>query len=86
MFLVDNAESPARPGQGPRLGHRQVINHDVRHTVEGQLVGTPQYLSPEQARGATVSAQSDVYSLGVMAYELFLEQPRSRPRPLPRSR
>ncbi|MBL0221020.1 MAG: protein kinase [Myxococcales bacterium] len=75
VFLVDNAESPGSPKvKVLDWGIAKVINHDVRHTVEGQLVGTPQYLSPEQARGATVSAQSDVYSLGVMAYELFLEQ------------
>ena len=46
----------------------------VRQTIDGQLVGTPQYLSPEQARGLDVGPPSDVYSLGVLAYELFLEQ------------
>ena len=46
----------------------------VRCTVDGQLVGTPQYLSPEQARGAELTPATDVYSLGVMAFELFLEQ------------
>ncbi len=75
VFLVDNPDAPS----APRVklldwGIAKVINHDVRHTIEGQLVGTPQYLSPEQARGAAVSPQTDVYSLGVMAYELFLEQ------------
>lgn len=75
VFLVDNAEDAMAPKvKVLDWGIAKVINHDVRHTVEGQLVGTPQYLSPEQARGATVTAQSDVYSLGVMAYELFLEQ------------
>ncbi len=75
VFLVDNAEDPMAPKvKVLDWGIAKVINHDVRHTVEGQLVGTPQYLSPEQARGANVSSQSDVYSLGVMAYELFLEQ------------
>jgi serine/threonine-protein kinase len=55
-------------------GIAKIISTDIRHTIEGQLVGTPQYLAPEQARGAAVSPQTDVYSLGVMAYELFLEQ------------
>jgi eukaryotic-like serine/threonine-protein kinase len=75
IFLIDNPDDP----QHPRVklldwGIAKVISNDVRVTIEGQLVGTPQYLSPEQARGAAVSPQTDVYSLGVMAYELFLEQ------------
>ena len=75
VFLVDNADDPRTPKvKLLDWGIAKVINHDVRHTIEGQLVGTPQYLSPEQARGAEVTVQSDVYSLGVMAYELFLEQ------------
>jgi len=75
VFLVDNPDDPSTPKvKLLDWGIAKVINHDVRHTAEGQLVGTPQYLSPEQARGADVSPQTDVYSLGVMAYELFLEQ------------
>ncbi len=75
VFLVDNVDDPGSPKvKVLDWGIAKVINHDVRHTIEGQLVGTPQYLSPEQARGHDVSTQSDVYSLGVMAYELFLEQ------------
>lgn len=75
IFLVDNPDEPSMPKiKLLDWGIAKVINHDVKHTVEGQLVGTPQYLAPEQARGAAVSPQTDVYSLGVMAYELFLEQ------------
>jgi len=75
VFLVDNLEEPATPKvKLLDWGIAKLIHHDVKHTVEGQLVGTPQYLSPEQARGLNVTPQTDVYSLGVMAYELFLEQ------------
>lgn len=75
VFLIDNADDPAQPRvKVLDWGIAKVISNDVRHTIEGQLVGTPQYLAPEQARGAAVSPQTDVYSLGVMAYELFLEQ------------
>ncbi|NPC98802.1 serine/threonine protein kinase [Nocardioides sp. zg-DK7169] len=38
-------------------------------TQTGQVMGTPQYLSPEQARGEVATPASDVYSLGVVAYE-----------------
>jgi serine/threonine-protein kinase len=41
----------------------------VRLTQSGMVVGTAQYFSPEQAAGRTVNAASDVYSLGVVAYE-----------------
>lgn len=40
-------------------------------TRTGMVVGTAQYVSPEQAQGQTVSASSDVYSLGVVGYELL---------------
>ena len=75
VFLIDNTDEPT----SPRVklldwGIAKVITADPHHTIEGQLVGTPQYLAPEQARGAAVSPATDVYSLGVMAYELFLEQ------------
>jgi tRNA A-37 threonylcarbamoyl transferase component Bud32 len=75
VFLIDNPEEPATPkAKLLDWGIAKVMSHDVRHTIEGQLVGTPQYLSPEQARGHDVTEKTDVYSLGVMAYELFLEQ------------
>ena len=38
-------------------------------TQTGEVMGTPQYLSPEQAEGRTASPASDVYSLGVVAFE-----------------
>ncbi len=41
------------------------------HTRTGEVIGTPQYLSPEQAMGTPVTAATDLYSLGVVAFEML---------------
>ncbi|HUJ62551.1 MAG TPA: serine/threonine-protein kinase [Kofleriaceae bacterium] len=75
VFLTDNADDPSVPrAKLLDWGIAKVIGGDKRTTQEGMLIGTPQYVSPEQARGAVVTEKTDVYSLGVMAFELFVEQ------------
>ncbi len=44
------------------------------HTVTGQQLGTPAYMSPEQLRGETADARSDIYALGCIAHELLTGQ------------
>jgi len=46
----------------------------VAKTVAGVVIGTPYYLSPEQALGGTADERSDLYSVGVMLYELLTGQ------------
>ena len=70
----------------------------VALTRTGQVIGTPQYLSPEQAEGRAATPASDVYALGLIGYEcltghpafdgdnavtIALKQVREQPAPLP---
>jgi serine/threonine protein kinase len=74
------------------------LARDPRLAPKGAVFGTPEYMSPEQARGEDAVAASDLYALGVLFYEMMtgqlpfrssdrdtlLEMQRSAPSPKPR--
>jgi len=75
IFLVDN------PGELPTVklldfGIAKLANtdHRMQQSVSGEIVGTPLYISPEQARAVGIDHRADIYSLGVLAFELLSGQ------------
>ena len=65
--LFDKLDRPLLTDFGIALARHS----DVRVTREGATLGSTGYMSPEQARGQALDGRSDLYSLGVMAYELL---------------
>ncbi|MBI4869155.1 MAG: protein kinase [Candidatus Wallbacteria bacterium] len=58
-------DMPARPQV------RKTVGGDSRRTFSGAILGTPSYMSPEQAQGRPVNHQTDLYATGIMLWELL---------------
>lgn len=56
------------------FGLARTLDVDRGFTATGEAVGTPHYMAPEQIRGDAVDGRCDIYSLGIIAYELVVGQ------------
>ena len=83
------ANAPAiLPSVGPRIGQPKILDFGIARLLDeddvdaqgrgwtrpGDVVGTLTHISPEQLRGEAIDARADVYSLGVLLYELLAER------------
>lgn len=76
MGVVHRDVKPANvlltAGGAPKVMDFGVARMDSSNlTVEGQFIGTPNFMSPEQILGKTVDGRSDIFSLGVLLYKLL---------------
>lgn len=53
------------------FGIARMTQHDMSMTKTGKVIGTPHYMSPEQTKGLAVDHRADIYSLGVVMYQML---------------
>ncbi len=68
LFRRDNALLLTDFGIAKQLGNKEGL------TVTGSMLGSPYYLSPEQALGNPIDGRADIYSLGIVLYEMLVRE------------
>ena len=71
VFVIQKRKSDFAKVLDFGVAKMQTVDGGEALTKTGMVCGTPQYMSPEQAMGDEVDARSDVYSIGIILYELL---------------
>jgi len=77
LFLVASGRDPTAAVKVLDFGVAKLLTADAvaRLTTRGMLVGTPEYMSPEQCAGNEVDHRADVYALGCILFEMLAGEP-----------
>ena len=78
LFLVSDARNPAAVAvKVLDFGVAKLLAHDraIHLTMRGMIVGTPEYMSPEQCMGSELDHQTDIYALGCILFEMLAGLP-----------
>ncbi|MCH8310348.1 MAG: serine/threonine protein kinase, partial [Chloroflexi bacterium] len=68
--LIDESDNPILAD----FGLARMLEASIRYTQTSQALGTPEYMSPEQAMGADADHRSDLYAFGVLLYQMLVGQ------------
>jgi|SRR5215217_334826 len=72
VFLAEPLDGGPRSVKLVDFGIAKLVrSHDGPTTLEGSTLGTPEFMAPEQIRGEEVSAATDLYAVGVMAFQML---------------